>query len=517
MADSPVKEGDILAGKYRVERVLGEGGMGVVVSAWHTELDQRVAMKFLLPELAERGDAAERFRREARAAVKIKSEHVARVVDVGTLEVGVPYMVMEFLEGHDLSEELSRRGTLDVEEAVEFVLQACEAIAEAHSVGIVHRDLKPANLFITQRADGSRIIKVLDFGISKTLGGGMDMSLTRTAAIIGSPLYMSPEQMDSAKDVDQRTDIWSLGVILYELLAGKPPFSGNSIPQLCAALLNDTPTPLTHFRGDISEELNQAVLHCLEKSIDTRYSTVAELVSALGGFGPPGSIVSVERVQRVLGHSVVRSSPGGSAPVMTGARTVASGPSQSSGLLSSPNLEVIAVPVPPRPSSQGVDAASQGGNTIANWGRTGAGSEAPKRGPWMWIGGAGAALVVGVAALWAVGTSTSSAAPEPAAQAPVEAMAAAPVEPAEAQPAEAQPAAPQPAQAAEAQPEAEGAAGEPAPSASAEVAAAAKPQTTAAKPAPKPVAKPAAKPTAKPASQKPPQKPAGITDFGGRN
>ncbi|MEZ4371737.1 MAG: serine/threonine-protein kinase [Polyangiaceae bacterium] len=507
MADSPVKEGDILAGKYRVERVLGEGGMGVVVSAWHTELDQRVAMKFLLPELAERGDAAERFRREARAAVKIKSEHVARVVDVGTLEVGVPYMVMEFLEGHDLSEELTRRGTLEVEEAVEFVLQACEAIAEAHSVGIVHRDLKPANLFITQRADGSRIVKVLDFGISKTLGGGMDMSLTRTAAIIGSPLYMSPEQMDSAKDVDQRTDIWSLGVILYELLAGQPPFTGNSIPQLCAALLNDTPTPLTHFRGDVTEELNQAVLHCLEKSLDTRYSSVAELVSALGGFGPPGSIVSVERVQRVLGHSVVRSSPGVGGPQLTGARTIASGPSQSSGLISSPNLEVIAVPVPPRPNGQGVEAASQGGNTIANWGRTGAGSEAPKRGPWMWAGGAGAALVIGAVALWAVGTGTSAAAPEPAHGAAEAMPAAAPAAPPEKQPEAAQPTeAAQPA-AAPAEP--------PAPSASAdadqaELKAAPKPQPAAAKPASKPAAKPASKPATTP-------KPAGITDFGGRN
>jgi len=183
-----VSVGEILAGKYRIDRVLGAGGMGVVVAAHHLQLDERVAIKFLLPEMLAQQDAVMRFSREARAAVKIKSEHVARVTDVGTLETGAPYMVMEYLEGIDLA-ELVRRGPLPITQAVDFVLQACEAIAEAHALGIVHRDLKPANLFLATLPGGVQSVKVLDFGISKLTGlsasGGQD-SATRTKALMGS-------------------------------------------------------------------------------------------------------------------------------------------------------------------------------------------------------------------------------------------------------------------------------------------------------------------------------------------
>src|SRR4051812_29611172 len=209
-----VREGDVLAGKYRVDKILGAGGMGVVVAAHHVQLDERVAIKFLLPEALGNAEAVARFAREARAAVKIKSEHVARVIDVGTLETGAPYMVMEYLEGGDLSQVLASRGPLPVEEAVEYVLQACEAIAHAHALGIVHRDLKPANLFLIRRPDGTNAIKVLDFGISKVMPGksaSSDNAMTRTRTVMGSPLYMSPEQMASTRDVDGRTDLWALG------------------------------------------------------------------------------------------------------------------------------------------------------------------------------------------------------------------------------------------------------------------------------------------------------------------
>src|ERR1051326_8983161 len=182
----PVKEGGVLAGKYRVERVLGVGGMGVVVSALHLQLDERVALKFLLPDALENQEAVARFQREARAAVKIKSEHVARVSDVGQLENGAPYMVMEYLEGSDLSDVLKQRGSLPVEEAVQYVLEACEAIAEAHALGIVHRDLKPSNLFLAKRPDGRSIVKVLDFGISKVRasGGMADAAMTKTSSVM---------------------------------------------------------------------------------------------------------------------------------------------------------------------------------------------------------------------------------------------------------------------------------------------------------------------------------------------
>src|SRR5690348_15202731 len=301
--DSPVQEGDLLAGKYRVEKVLGFGGMGVVVSAFRTDLEQRVAVKFLGSAAAERPDAAERFRREARAAAKIRSEHVARVLDVGTLDTGLPYMVMEFLEGNDIADELRRLERLPMIDAVDFILQAIEALAEAHASGVVHRDLKPGNLFLAHRADGSRRVKVLDFGISKALSGSSveELSLTKTAALIGSPLYMAPEQMRSAKDVDTRADIWSLGAMLYEMLTGQPPYMGESIPQLCAALLHDDPIPLRQHRPEVPEGLELAVLRCLMKDRTQRFPTVFELGRALLPFAMPDSRVHVERAERVLG------------------------------------------------------------------------------------------------------------------------------------------------------------------------------------------------------------------------
>lgn len=301
-----VRPGDVLAGKFRIERVLGQGGMGVVVSAHHLQLDERIAIKFLLPQALESAEAVARFAREARAAVKIKSEHVARVIDVGTLETGSPYMVMEYLHGRDLSQLVQQRGPLTIEEATEYVLQACEAIAEAHSLGIIHRDLKPQNLFLINRADGSPCIKVLDFGISKvtSIGGGSsgsDMSMTKTTAVMGSPLYMSPEQMTSSRDVDPRTDIWALGVILYELLTARVPFSADTVPQLCAMILQSSAPPLRNFRPDAPEGLQNVLLRSLEKDPTRRYKNVAEFAAALLPYAPRSARTSVERVSRVLG------------------------------------------------------------------------------------------------------------------------------------------------------------------------------------------------------------------------
>ncbi|HEX2671023.1 MAG TPA: protein kinase, partial [Polyangiaceae bacterium] len=187
------------------------------------------------------------------------------------------------------------------------VLQAVEALAEAHAAGIVHRDLKPANLFIASRADGTRIVKVLDFGISKSLLGtsASELSLTRTSVLIGSPLYMSPEQMRSAKDVDTRTDVWSLGVILYEMITGRPPYTGDSIPALCASLLNDTPQSMRSLRPEVPPELEDVIRHCLAKDRNERYATVSELARALAQFGSVSSQLHVDRASRVLGVTEV--------------------------------------------------------------------------------------------------------------------------------------------------------------------------------------------------------------------
>ncbi|HSY21023.1 MAG TPA: serine/threonine-protein kinase [Polyangiaceae bacterium] len=243
-ARAGLREGQILDSRYRIERVLGAGGMGVVVAARNVHLDTRVALKLLLPEVLQNGEAVTRFAREARASARLQNEHVARVHDVGVLENGAPYMVMEYLEGEDLARRLETQGPLSVRQAVDFVIQAGVAVAEAHAMGIVHRDLKPANLFCTTRMDGQPLIKVLDFGISKVIGAGAGASgaITRTAATMGTPHFMSPEQVVDAKSVDPRTDIWSMGVILFVLLTQQVPFPGDEFGQVVVRVsMNPTP------------------------------------------------------------------------------------------------------------------------------------------------------------------------------------------------------------------------------------------------------------------------------------
>ncbi len=298
---APVREGDVLAGKYRVDRVLGVGGMGVVVAAHHLHLDERVAIKFLLPDAMNNAEAVARFDREARAAVKIKSEHVARVIDVGKLETGAPYMVMEYLDGRDLAAWLAERGPLPVAQAVEFVLQACEAIAEAHALGIVHRDLKPANLYCIRRPDGALSIKVLDFGISKTTGMGASMGMTRTHTVMGSPLYMSPEQMESSRGVDARTDIWALGVILFELVTSQVPFQGEAITELALKIVTAPTPPVSQYLPGAPPGFDSVIHRCLEKDRARRYANVSELANDLLPFGPASARLSVDRISRILG------------------------------------------------------------------------------------------------------------------------------------------------------------------------------------------------------------------------
>ena len=325
---APVRAGDILAGKFRVERVLGVGGMGVVVAAMHLQLDQRVALKFVLPSAIQNAETVERFSREARAAVRLRSEHVARVLDVGTLESGSPYIVMEFLEGRDLAEVIAP-GPLSVRDAVDYVMQACEAIAEAHSIGIVHRDLKPRNLFLARRIDGRPLIKVLDFGISKMTvpGSPEQMSLTRTTEVMGSPNYMSPEQLRSARNVDLRTDIWSLGVILYEILTGHVPFEAETVTQLCAMVLQDTPRVLHEYRPDLPPALTDVVFRCLEKDPARRFQSVAELAHALEPFGAAetGAAARIGHVATRISGAPALSDSSGARVAVTGGTSVSWG------------------------------------------------------------------------------------------------------------------------------------------------------------------------------------------------
>lgn len=276
---------EVIAGRFRIERVLGQGGMGVVLAAEDLAQGGQVAIKLLLPRAVRASGAVERFVREARAAAAIRSEHVARVMEVGQLDSGLPYLVMEHLRGETLDRVLDTRGALPVEEAVAYVMQACEAIAQAHALGIVHRDLKPANLFLTSGEGGRPLVKVLDFGVSKTSDAAA-LPLTATNAMLGSPYYMSPEQVRCARDVDARTDVWALGVILYELLTGRRPFEGDSMFDLLVAVTTHEPTPVRVRRPDLPAGLEVILQGCLTKDPSRRVQTIAELVDALAPFAP---------------------------------------------------------------------------------------------------------------------------------------------------------------------------------------------------------------------------------------
>ena len=307
LLSSSLQPGGVIHGKYKVERVIGEGGMGVVVAARHMTLDRNVAIKLLNTKARGSAEALERFTREARAAAKIQSEHVGRVLDVDTLPNGAPFIVMELLEGHDLAVELRAKAALPVAEAVSIILQASEAIAEAHAGGIVHRDLKPANLFLSKTPSGQSSVKVLDFGISKITrredSGATtdDKALTNAGSMLGSPLYMSPEQMQASGQVDKRTDIWSLGVILYELVTGRSPFDGKTIPIICAQVLA-SPTPPLDLPG-APDGLEAVIMRSLAKDPAKRYRDVAHFVRALAPFAPEQAAITLEWCSRLKDDS----------------------------------------------------------------------------------------------------------------------------------------------------------------------------------------------------------------------
>ncbi len=294
-----LEQGEVLRNKYRVERVLGSGGMGTVVLATHLKMMQLVAIKLLLPETRDMPDVVLRFAREARAASRLKSAHAVRILDVDESESGEPFIVMEFLEGTDLHQHVEKAGPLPIQTAVTYVLQACEGLAEAHAAGIIHRDLKPANLFLTTGADGAPLVKILDFGISKAIEGEGtgEHLITAPASVMGSPSYMSPEQIKNAASVDVRTDIWSLGVVLHQLLTGALPFRATNIASLAARITVDPPEPVRTLRADTPPDLERVILRCMEKDPAARFADVTELARALGPFAPAGSVAAL-RVAR---------------------------------------------------------------------------------------------------------------------------------------------------------------------------------------------------------------------------
>jgi serine/threonine protein kinase len=322
----PFKAGEVLGGKYRVLELLGVGGVGFVVAAMHLGLDNQVALKFLKPEFVSNPEALRSFTLEARASFKIKSEHIARVHDVDALPNGMPFMVMELLNGQDVRRILQRRRFLPVERAVDFALQSCDALAAAHAMQIVHRDVKPENLFVIGAGEAC-YVKMLDFGIARVSAAtSSQRGVTASMVAVGTPPYMSPEQIRGSRNLDARADQWSLGCVLYELLTGISPFSRLSIMQSCAAVLEEAPAPLREARSEVPEALERVVLRCLEKSPADRFEDIADLARALAPFSrhyayyaercgavlaqrPALSTSSIRRVERPSASGSHASSP----------------------------------------------------------------------------------------------------------------------------------------------------------------------------------------------------------------
>lgn len=281
---SPVP-GQVLGGKYRIDALIAEGGMGIVYRATHLDLDCPVALKLIRPEYVENEEVIARLLTEARIAAGLRSKHVNRVLDVGRTPSGLPYLVLEYMDGSDLRAYLERRGPLPISEAVDCIMQACEALAEAHAFGIVHRDLKPENLFLSEEADGSFVLKVLDFGISKAPAARRaGRTLTNPFEVVGSPNYMTPEQIRGGQ-VDARSDIWALGVLLYELCSGTVPFTAATVTETFSLILDEHYELPALEAGPGSEHLRLVLDRCMRKNPDERYQSVAELADALSPLG----------------------------------------------------------------------------------------------------------------------------------------------------------------------------------------------------------------------------------------
>ncbi len=391
-AASPLQIGQIIAGKYRIERQIGRGGMGVVLAATHLQLERLVAIKVMRRDLLEDERTLNRLLAEARSAARIRSEHVARVLDVGTLDGGAPFIVMEYLEGENLADLLDRQGALEVEAAIAFMLQACEALAEVHVAEMVHRDLKPGNLFIARLPDGSPSLKIVDFGISKYIGGSVrERAATTSPQVLGSPFYMAPEQM-RAEGVDARSDIWGLGAILFEMLAARPPFVAETLPEVYAAVLGAPVQSLEQLRPGLPAGLDDVVQRCLEKDPAQRFCDVADLAEALAPFGRAEDLPRVERITRILTNpDAVRPRISVAPPTLPAAVEVTPDRSSSAARFSSS-------PSSASPFSASFDVGTVAGGALSATGPGDRPASPPRFGSrWAWVALGAAVVAVAVA------------------------------------------------------------------------------------------------------------------------
>jgi serine/threonine protein kinase len=344
----PLSKEELLCGKYKIGRILGAGAMGIVYYAEHVQLRIPVAIKVLRVELSGAWNGVERMLREARAAARLKSEHVVRVLDVGRLDDGLPFIVMEYLDGSDLARSMHHEGRFSLYDAIDYVVQACDGISEAHAAGIVHRDLKPENLFLTKRGDGSSLVKVFDFGVSKEIDANA-LRVTEVASAVGSPAYMSPEQMRAEEHIDCRTDIWSLGVVLTELCTGQLPYSAPSLSLLFEAVQSSPPRLPRSYDASLPKEIDDIVRRCLQPKAEARFASASELAAAL--VQVLESLPSSSRVQlRRFRSSISTRSPGkSSAPPLSSRKRLAT--LTSAGVLSSVavlGVAFVAFPGEPR-------------------------------------------------------------------------------------------------------------------------------------------------------------------------